>query len=139
MLLEAIAAITAKEVVSHIVKWLVNLKRAGGERQQQSQHAVNRVASLVKKTLAYSRGLKLGKQDFVAEADLSGNWSDLSFELADLKLHALAKKCDVMSRYWSNPEQFPPGFLAEADISFETFSSVVRDLTIQIKLRRFPK
>lgn len=139
MILETVATVaTAKEIADHVGKWLVNLKRAGEERQLQSLRAVNKVVSLVRKTMAYSRGLKAGKQDFNTEADLAAEWSELSFELAQLKLHALAKKCDLMSRYWANPEQFSPAFLAEADISFETVERLARDLTIQIKLGKHP-
>lgn len=137
MILETIAAtVTAREVVSHVVKWLVNLKRAGEERQQQSFRAVNKVISLARKSRAYSRGLKAGKQDFNAEADLAANWSDLSLELTQLNLATLAKKCDLMSRYWADPEQLSPSFLAEADISFETVERLARDLTVQIKVGR---
>ena len=138
MILETITAITAKEVAGHVVKWLVNLKRAGEERQQQSLSALSKVVSLARKTMAYSRGLKAGKQDFNAEADIAAIWSDLSFELTQLKLHVLAKKCDLMSRYWADPEQFSPSFLAEADISFETVERLVRDLIMQLKLGRPP-
>jgi hypothetical protein len=38
-----------------------------------------------------------------------------------------------MSRYWENSEQLSPEFLADADISIQTFNRVVKELTLQIK------
>lgn len=137
MSLETLATpATAKEIASHVVKWLVNLKRASDDRKSQSLRAVSKVVTLVRVTTAYSRGLKAGKQDFNTEAYLAGQWSELAFELTQLKLDALAKKCDLKSRYWANPEQFLPEFLADADISFDTVERVARDMSIQIKLGR---
>ncbi len=127
---------TAKEIASHVGRWLVNLRRASDERKLQSLRAVNKVVSLVRMTAAYSRGLKAGKQDFNTEAILAGQWSELAFELTQLKLDALAKKCDLKSRYWASPEQFSPGFLSDADISFDTVERLARDMSVQIKLGR---
>lgn len=122
-----------KELATHFIRWLANLNRANEARQKQSLRAVSSVVTLVRKSSAYSRGLKRGKQDFNTEADLAAQWSVLSFELAELKLNALAKKCDLKSRYWADPAQFTPEFLAQADISFESVERLARNLVIKIK------
>ncbi|MFT3848765.1 MAG: hypothetical protein QM739_08800 [Propionivibrio sp.] len=137
MILETLTTpATAKEIASHVVKWLVNLNRAGEERKLQSLRAVNKVVSLARMTRAYARGLKVGEQDFNTEANLAGQWSELAFELKQLKLHALAKKCDLKSRYWADPEQFSPDFLAEADISFDTVERLAREMSVRIESGR---
>lgn len=123
-----------KAVATHILKWLTNLNRAHKERQRQSLKAVNKVVSLIRKTTAYSRGLREGKQDFGLEAQLAENWSDLAHELAGLDLVALAKKCDLKGRYWADSTQFTQEFLSQADISFQTVEKLARDLAIQIKI-----
>lgn len=133
------ALATAKGVASHVTKWLVNLKRANRERQEQSLRAVNMVTSLARRTRAYSRGIAAGQQNYSTEADLAASWSDVSFELELLGLSVLAKKCDLKSRYWADPQQFFSGSLAEADISFETVERLARELVVQIRLGKQPK
>ncbi len=129
---------TSKELAQHVLKWLTNLRRAGRERQQQSLLAVHKVIALARRTKAYSRGVKAGQQDFKAEAELAATWADLGFELKRLGLKALAKKCDVTSRYWADPQQFSPAFLVEADISFDSVERLARQLEVQIEHGRPP-
>ena len=129
---------TSKELAQHVLRWLANLRRAGKDRQQQSLRAVHKVIVLARKTKAYSRGLQAGKQDFKAEAELAATWAELGFELKLLGLKALAKKCDVTSQYWADPQQLSPAFLAEADISFDSVERLARQLEVQIELGRQP-
>ena len=127
-----------KELAQHFFKWLTNLKRAGHERQQQSLLAVHKVFALARRTKAYSRGVRAGQQDFKAEAELAATWAELAFELKRLRLTALAKKCDVTSQYWADPQQLSPEFLAEADISFDSVERLARQLEVQIERGRAP-
>lgn len=133
------AMATAKELAAHVIKWLVNLRRANRERQQQSLGAVNMVTSLARKTRAYSRGIAAGQRNYSTEAELAANWADVSFALERLGLSVLAKKCDLNSRYWADPQQFFSSSLAEADISFETVERLARDLSVQIRLGKQPE
>ena len=134
MSLESATAVDfAKALATHILKWLTNLNRAKRERQRESLKAVNKVVSLIRKTSAYSRGLRLGQQDFSAEAELAEDWSDLAHTLDELGLTALAKKCDLSGRYWADSTQFTPAFLSEADIGFQTMEKMARKLATQIK------
>lgn len=140
MLPEAASTVaTAKAIAGHVGRWLANLRRAGDARRQQSLRAVNAAVSLLRQTQAYARGLKAGKQDFNMESRLAGSWADLSFELAQLKLPALAKKCDLMSRFWADPAAFPPAFLADADIGFAAVERLARELSVQIRLGKLPR
>ncbi len=127
-----------KGLATHLLKWLTNLSRAKRDRQVQSIKAVNKVVSLIRKTTAYLRGLRVGKQDFGLEAALAEGWSDLAHELAELKLDALAKKCDITGRYWADSNQFTLEFMAQADISFKTVEKMARDLVIQIRINGNP-
>jgi hypothetical protein len=134
MSFESAAAIGfARALATHILKWLTNLNRAKGERQLESLRAVNKVVSLIRKTTAYSRGLRLGQKDFRSEAELAEDWSDLAHKLDELGLTVLAKKCDLSGRYWADSNQFTPDFLSEADIGFQTMEKVARKLATQIR------
>lgn len=121
-----------KAFTQHAARWLANLRRAGQDRQNRSLSAVNQVVSLARKTRAYARGVRAGQQDFRAEGDLAAAWSDLAFELRQLGLGTLAKKCDLSSRFWADPQQFPPGFLDEADIRFDSIERLARQIEASI-------
>lgn len=123
-----------KAVATHVLKWLTNLNRAKKERKHQSLKAVNKAVSLIRKTTAYSRGLRKGRQDFGLEAALAEDWSDLAYELTSLKLIGLAKKCDITGRYWADSTQFTHEFIMQADIGFQAIEKLARDLSVKIQL-----
>lgn len=136
MLIEAVGALQfSKDVATHILKWLTNLRRANKDRRRESLKAVNKIVALIRKTTAYSRGLRDGKQDFGTEAMLAEQWSDLAHDLAELKLVSLAKKCDLTGRFWADAAQFTPDFLTQADISFQSVERLARDLAISSLVR----
>lgn len=126
-------------LAGHIAKWLANLNRAKEDRKRQSLLAVNKVVVLVRKTMVYSRALKQGSKDFNVESNLATEWSELAFELSNLKLDALAKKCDLKGRYWADPEGFSKDFLFEADISFQTVDRLARNISVKVKTGNLPK
>lgn len=127
-----------KDVASHVLRWLVNLRRAGVARQEASLQAVNKVVVLARKTAAYARGLADGHRHVDIETELAASWAELGFELEGLGLQALAKKCDVTSRYWANPSQFQPGFLDQADIRLDTVEREARALAVKVRSGRAP-
>lgn len=126
-------AAAAKELAAHVVRWLSNLGRARASRQRESLRAVNRVTALMRKSTAYHRGRAAGRQNFDMEAVLAEQWSLLAHELQELGLAALAKRCDVMGRYWADPATLSPEFLDQADISFQSVERLAADLAARIQ------
>lgn len=131
-------AATAKEIAAHVVRWLANLGRARTSRQRESLRAVNRVTALMRKTTAYRRGHSAGRQNFDTEAILAEQWSLLGHELQELGLMSLAKRCDVMGRYWADPATLSPEFLDQADISFQSVERLAAELAAKIQLDGVP-
>jgi hypothetical protein len=127
------AASTAKAVAIHATKWLHNLWRAGEERQKQSLRAIDKVIPALRLAAAYSRGLQKGIINPTTEGEIAAKWSELANELEELGLRDLAKKCDVKSRYWADPDQFAPGFLEQADIGLEAVEKLARELKAKIR------
>ena len=133
------AASTAKAVVTHAAKWLHNLWKAGQDRQRQSLRAIDKVIPALRMTAAYCRGLDSGIVNPTTEGEIAAKWSELANELEDLGLKVLAKKCDVKGRYWADPAQFAPGFLEQADVSFEAVEKLARDLKARIRAGTYNK
>lgn len=133
MALDPITSSTAKTVATHAAKWLHNLWRASEDRQKESMRAIDKVIPALRMTSAYCRGLDKGIVNPTTEGEIAAKWSELANELEALGLKALAKKCDVKGRYWANPDQFAPGFLEQADISFEAVEKLARNLKAKIR------
>lgn len=113
-------ALTAKdwlELVIHLKKWVTNLRRAGKQRQHESKAALRDVIKAVRHTTVYSRSLKQNKKTSLKqERELSLLWTDLSFQLEDLGLTKLAKRCHITGIYWSDPLQLDKDFLDKAAV-----------------------
>ena len=115
------------ELVKHLKQWLVNLRRAGTARKRQSINALRAVIVAARATRAYLRHLdESGKADRAQEAELSRMWTELGFVLFDLGLGALAKRCDISGRYWSDPARLEREFLDKADIGLERMEQLAR-------------
>ncbi|MCB1659671.1 MAG: hypothetical protein KDI39_15745 [Pseudomonadales bacterium] len=120
MIAEMVGKTVISAVITHIVKWIANLNRAGNARKQQSEECLQRVIIAVRKTAVYCRYLDNGNNpDYVRESDISCEWTALALELEKLKLTALAKKCRVKGWYWEDQGRFDEVFLKEAQVSFE--------------------
>ncbi|MEM7565561.1 MAG: hypothetical protein AAF353_21415, partial [Pseudomonadota bacterium] len=91
--------------------------------------ALRSVVKAARQTRTYVRYLDdHGTQNHHKEAELSELWTALGFRLEDLGLSALAKRCDISGRYWSDPQQFEPGFLKRADIGLARMEKLSRNL-----------
>lgn len=122
------------ELVKHLKQWLTNLRRAGEARKRESIHALRAVITAARATRVYIRHLEeSGTADRKTETELSQRWTDLGFVLGDLGLGALAKRCDVKGRYWSDPEQFEPGFLDKADVGLERMEQLARQTLAEVE------
>lgn len=124
------------ELIKHLKSWLTNLRRAGSERKRQSVKALRAVIIAARHTRAYVRLLNdTGKQNHEKEAKLSAMWTQLGFELKDLGLSTLAKRCDITGRYWADPGQFERDFLEKADVGLERMEQLARFMVAEIERR----
>lgn len=128
------ADISLWALIRHLKRWLVNLRRAGIERKRESIKALRGVILAARDTRAYLRKLKAdARPDHAREARLSEIWTRLGFELKDLGLTGLAKRCDVSGRYWSDPSQFDAEFLERADIGLARMEQLARQTVAEIE------
>ncbi|NND00931.1 MAG: hypothetical protein HKN85_12185 [Gammaproteobacteria bacterium] len=122
------------ELIKHLKQWLTNLRRAGGARKRQSRDALRGVILAARNTGVYVRRLnETGSQDHAEEARLSSMWTALGFQLTDLGLVKLAKRCDISGRYWSDPAQFDDDFLDKADVGLEKMERLARRTVAEIE------
>jgi len=125
------------ELFKHLRQWLVNLDRASEQRQRESIAALRSVTVAARGTRVYLRRIAdTGSADHAEEARLSQMWTELGFKLKDLGLGALAKRCDVTGRYWSDPAQFERRFLDKADVGLERMEQLARQMVARIESRR---
>ena len=124
----------AKVIGRHVAQWLRNLARASQARQKESLRALNKVIAALRRTQAYSRGLSEGYRNHSTEGKIAVEWTQLAFELEQLGLDALAKKCEIKGRYWADPAQFDRTFLDQAKTDLASVEKLARDLQIKIKL-----
>ena len=122
------------ELVKHLKRWLVNLNRAGNDRKLRSIRALRAVIVAARHTSAYVRQLRdTGTQSHETEGQLSVKWTELGFELQDLGLSKLAKRCDIKGRYWADPGQFDEDFLQKSDVGLARMEQLARQLVAQIE------
>ena len=120
-------------LVKHLKQWLVNLNRAGDERKARSVRALRAVIIAARHTSAYVRQLQdTGKQVHETEGQLAIKWTELGFELQDLGLTKLAKRCEIKGRYWADPAQFDEGFLRKADVGLERMEQLAKQMVADI-------
>jgi hypothetical protein len=128
--LALITDISLWALIRHLGAWLNNLRRAG----DQSIKALRRVITAARTTRAYLRKLNdTARQDHAQEAKLAEKWTRLGFELQDLGLGALAKRCDITGRYWADPAQFEPEFLDKADVGLARMEQLARQMVAEIE------
>jgi len=135
MIVEPVSVVgIAKTIGTHVATWLRNLTRAKAARKQESLRALNKVIAALRMTQAYSRGLSEGQRNHSTEADIAFKWTELAYELEQLGLKTLAKKCDIKGRYWADPNQFDREFLEQAKTDLASVEKLARDLQNKIKL-----
>ncbi len=101
-------------VLTHVKRWISNLRRAGKERKAESRKALRSVILAVRETQIYIRHIKDGgRKSIKTERTLSLRWTELSFELEDIGLVRLANRCRVTGKYWANPDGIDHAFLHE--------------------------
>ena len=132
--MEPVTGVSLWELFKHLKLWLRNLNRASEQRKSQSVSALRSVIVVTRSTAAYMRQLsETDKRSYPKEANLSEQWTRLGFELSDLGLAKLAKRCDINGRYWSDPHQFEKAFLDKADVSLERMEQLARQMVAEVE------
>jgi methanogenic corrinoid protein MtbC1 len=122
------------EIFKHLRRWLSNLDRAGKARKQESIRALREVVIASRETSVYLRQLQQnGLSDHHIERELARRWTQLGFELEDLGLNKLAKRCHISGKHWAEPDYFEPAFLEKADISLNAMEILAKQILITLK------
>ena len=121
-------------LIRHLKQWLTNLRRAGLERKRQSIKALRAVIVAARRTRTYLRKRRDNAAiDHTEEASLSEMWTRVGFDLRDLGLGKLAKRCDISGRYWADPGQFDDEFIDRADIGLARMEQLARQTLAEIE------
>ena len=122
------------DIFKHAQRWLANLYRASEERKQQSIKALRRVISASRETSVYIRKMQDTKsRDHAVEGRLSSLWTELGFELEDLGMEKLAKRCQIKGKHWSNPEHYDQAFLEKADLSLDQMETLALQIMREVE------
>lgn len=120
------------EILKHTKSWLSNLGRASGLRKKQSVKALRGVIKASRETAVYVRQLQeTGIQNHETEARLALSWTDLGFELQDIGITKLAKRCQIKGKHWADPNQYDDDFLQKADVSLERMEKMAHEILLK--------
>ncbi|MAT94111.1 MAG: hypothetical protein CME59_16135 [Halioglobus sp.] len=124
---------TLWELFKNGVTWLSNLKRASQARKKESRKAVRSIITAARETAVYMREMNdTGQRNHGKEARLSTHWTTLGFELQDLGIDKLAKRCQIKGKYWSDPDHYDGDFMEKADVSLERMERLAREILAEI-------
>ena len=122
------------ELFKHLRQWLTNLRRAGQARKQASITALRKVIVASRETQVYLRQQQTTEMiDYATERQLTQIWTTLGFDLADLDLAALAKRCQITGKLWANPTYYDASFVEKADISLERMEKLAQHILYSIE------
>ncbi|PHS33075.1 MAG: hypothetical protein COA95_01845 [Methylophaga sp.] len=114
-------------LLTHLKKWVSNLRRASKQRKLESKSALRDVIKAVRKTTVYTRSLQqYRKTSLEQDSELSLLWTELSFKLDDLGLNKLAKRCHITGIYWSDPSQLDRDFLDKAEVGLSDIERLAK-------------
>lgn len=122
------AAISLKELLGHLGRWLGNLRRAGDDRQQASRQALQQVVLAVRETTVYAPAFALGTLAAKEQIAVAQRWTSLGFELEQLGLALLAKRCHLLGRQWADPTAVAPELLNSAGARLDEIERQARAL-----------
>lgn len=121
------------EILKHARSWLANLDRASLSRKAQSVKAVRKVVTASRETAVYIRSMKdTGQPNHNTEARLAVLWTELGFELEDIGIHKLAKRCQIKGKHWADPHHYDAVFLQKADVSLESMEKLAHEILVHI-------
>ena len=130
---EIVTTVSLWELVKHASSWVRNLQNAKDERKKESKAALRKVILAARKTGMYTSKLaKGGDRSLVTEEELSLLWTELSFDLDDLGLDKLAKRCRIKGKHWSDPDDSDKDYLKKADVGLERMEQLANKLLREI-------
>jgi len=122
------------DIFKHARSWLANLNRASDDRKQQSIKALRNIISASRETAVYIRQMNdKGLRDHSTEKQLSLLWTELSFALDDLGIHALAKRCNIKGKQWATPDHYNADFINKADVSLDRMERLAQEILLELK------
>lgn len=131
--MDILGSVSIWEILKHVRSWLANLDRAGKERKQQSIRALREVVIASRETAVYMRKMQdTGARNHETEAHLSVLWTNLGFELQDIGIDKLAKRCQIKGKEWASPNHYDDDFLKKADVSLDRMERLANEILLQI-------
>lgn len=73
-----------------------------------------------------------GQRDMRKEEEIALLWTELGFELHDLKIDKLAKRCRIKGKHWANPKNSDKEYIKKADISLERMERLANECLLEI-------
>lgn len=132
-MIEVVTTISLWELTKHAGSWVVNLKRAKETRKKQSIAALQKVVISSRQTAIYLRQLhETGERSLAKEGELAILWTELGFELEDLGVKKLARRCQIKGKHWENPTKSDKEFMQKADVSLERMERLAKELLREI-------
>jgi hypothetical protein len=132
MIMDILGSELIWEILKHTKSWLSNLGRASKLRKEQSVKALRGVIKASRETAVYIRQLQeTGKQNHDTELHLALSWTDLAFELQDIGITKLAKRCQIKGKHWANPSQYDEDFLQKADVSLDRMEKMANEILLK--------
>ena len=128
-MIEVVTTISLWELTKHAATWVNNLKRAKNARKKQSVAALRKVITSARRTSIYLRHLnETGERRIEKEEELAILWTELAFELEDLGVNKLAKRCRIKGKHWENPQKSDKAFMQKADVSLERMERIANEV-----------
>ena len=122
-------------LIKNASQWLVNLRRANKNRQLESIAALRKVILAARKTAVYVRQLDDSKlRHYPTEDELARLWTELSFELEDINVPKLAKRCSINGKQWADPKSMDKEFLDKADAGLDRIEQLASHLLAELQV-----
>lgn len=126
-MLEVVTADILKGIFEVILDLLTSLDKESKGKKQSYRNALRKIIVTARETNVYIRSMKENdKNNHDTESRLSVLWTELGFELEDLGLGKLAKRCQIKGIYWADPNHYDSEFLKKADISLSRMEQLAR-------------
>ena len=88
-----------------------------------------------RKTAVYVRQLDDSKlRHYPTEDELARLWTELSFELEDINVPKLAKRCSINGKQWADPKSMDKEFLDKADAGLDRIEQLASHLLAELQV-----
>ena len=133
-MIDVVTSVSLWELIKHAKSWVSNLRRAKESRKKESIGALRKVVLASRKTAVYIRKLNQSEtRNIDEEGEISLLWTELGFELEDLKLNKLAERCYLKGKYWEDPDKEQSVLLDKGDMSLEKIEEMASTLIKEVQ------